>query len=259
MALGIQTNKFIFSTIIFSVTLHAAFVHASPQEIKFIKEYNGTFATTVKGESKSQPPYISVIRSKEGVTYLFNKFRKIRNLITHSKARHLELELLRNDFSSKMIVAILSHPTDNYEMTHIKMRNLESEQKIEVDLSYYHQDMEYPISPFKSIHYGFYLVKQSNFPVILNAKQIEEKTSKKEQSTLSLIYGTLQNWEDNGKKLVLIDSGERKKRVYYINGDLEEELQQYVGKFMALQGEIIKDSESVYEADFMVDKIVKIY
>ena len=245
--------------IILFVSLYAAFVHASPKTIKFIKEYHGNFVTTVKGTNLSQPPYISVIRSKDGVTYLFNKFRKIRNLTTHNKALHLERELLRNNFSSRMVIAVLSHPTDNYKIDKVKILEDENKQKIEVNAFYFHSDREYSIPPFKSIHYRFYVVKQSDLPVILNSERLKKKTKKSSKKPFKTIYGTLQNWEDHGKQLALINKRKRKKRVYYIKGSLQEDLKQYVGKFMALRGEVITDSESVYEADFMVKKIVKIY
>ena len=248
-----------FLPIILFVSLHAAFVHASPKRIKFIKEYTGNFITTVKGTNLGQPPYISVIRSKDGVTYLFNKFRKIRNLTTHNKALRLERELLRNDFSSRMVIAVLSHPTDNYKIDKVKILEDENKQKIEVNAFYFHSDREYSIPPFKSIHYRFYVVKQSDLPVILNSERIKKKTKKPSKKPFKTIYGTLQNWEDHGKQLALINKRKRKKRVYYIKGSLQEDLKQYVGKFMALRGEVITDSESIYEADFMVKKIVKIY
>ncbi len=248
-----------FLLIIFYIVFQSGFVHASPKTIKFIKEYNGSFVTTVKGTSLSQPPYISVIRSKDGVTYLFNKFRKIRNLATHNKALRLERELLRNDFSSRMVVAVLSHPTDNYKMDNVKMFELENKQRIEVKVSYFHRDREYFIPPFKSIHYRIYVVKKSDLPVILNAEHIKKKIKKSKKKPFKTIYGTLQNWEEHGKQLALINKSKRKKRVYYIKGSLQEDLKQYVGKFVALRGEVITDSESVYEADFMVKKIVKIY
>ena len=245
--------------IIFCIAFQSGFVYASPKKIKFIKEYHGNFITTVKGTNLGQPPYISVIRSKDGVTYLFNKFRKIRNLTTHNKALRLERELLRNDFSSRMVIAILSHPTDNYKIDKVKILEHEDKQKIEVKASYFHNDRDYSIPPFKSIHYRFYVVKQSDLPVILNSERIEKKIKKSSKKHFKTIYGTLQNWEEQGKQLALINKSKRKKRVYYIKGSLQEDLKQYVGKFMALRGEVITDSESIYEADFMVKKIIKIY
>ena len=249
---------FLFILIIASLVLINS-VHASPKRIKFIKEYTGNFITTVKGTNLGQPPYISVIRSKDGVTYLFNKFRKIRNLTTHNKALRLERELLRNDFSSRMVIAVLSHPTDNYKIDKVQMLEHESEEKIEVKAFYLHSERDYPIPPFKSIHYRFFVVKQSALPVILDSERIKKKIKKSSKKSFKTIYGTLQNWEDQGKQLALINKRKRKKRVYYIKGSLQEDLKQYVGKFMALRGEVIKDSESVYEADLMVKKIIKIY
>ena len=246
-------------TIMFFVSLHATFLHASPKKIKFIKEYRGNFITTVKGTNLSQPPYISVIRSKDGVSYLFNKFRKIRNITTHNRALRLERQLLRNDFSSRMVIAVLSHPTDNYKIDKVKILEHESKQKIEVKAFYFHSNREYSIPPFKSIHYRFYVVKHSDLPVILSSEHIKKKTKKLSKKPFKTIYGTLQNWENQGKQLALINKSKRKKRVYYIKGSLQEDLKQYIGKFMALRGEVIKDSESIYEADFMIKKIIKIY
>ena len=248
-----------FLAILFCIVFLQGLAHASPKKVKFLKEYRGYFVTTVKGTSKSLPPYLRVIRSKEGVSYLFNDFRKIRNLTTHNKALHLERVLVRNDFSKKMVVALLSQPTDNYKMEKVRIVEFESEQKLEVTASYFHNDKDYPIPPFKSIFYRFYVVKQSDLPVILNAELIKKKIKKSKKKPFKTIYGTLQDWEDNGKQLALINKSKRKKRVYYIKGSMQEELKQHVGKFLALRGEVIKDSESVYEADLTVKKIVKVY
>ena len=259
MLANYKKKLIIFFPLIFFISFYAGFVHASPKKIKIIKEYHGNFVTTVKGTNLSQSPYISVIRSKDGVTYLFNKFRKIRKLTTHNKALHLERQLLRNDFSSRMLIAVLSHPTDNYKIDKVKILEHENKQKIEVEAFYFHSDREYSIPPFKSIHYRFYVVKQSDLPVILNSERIKKKTKKPSKKPFKTIYGTLQNWEDHGKQLALINKSKRKKRVYYIKGVLQEKLRQYVGKYMALRGEVITDSESVYEADLFVKKIVKVY
>lgn len=231
----------------------------SPKNIKIYKEYHGKFLTTVKGISNSRPPYIRVIRSKEGINHLFNTFRKIRNLTTHNKARYLERALLKNNFSSKMVIAILSYPSDNYELDKVKILELEDEQKVEVKVSYFHKNKEYSIPPFKSIYYKFYVVKRNQLPVVLNPELAGEKTALPRKKKLKTIYGTLQNWDNHGKQLVLVNKKKRKKRAYYIKGSLQEELEKYVGKFMALRGEVTQDSESIYEADFLVKKIVKVF
>lgn len=248
-----------FLLIFFFAVFHPNFVHSSQKTVKIFKEYRGNFVTTVKGKSPSQLPYIKVVRSKEGITYLFNKFRKIRKFTTHNKALYLERELLKNNFSTKMIIAILSQPTDNYKFEKVKIFEHENDQMIEVKVSYFHKNREYSIPPFKSIFYRFYAVKQSHFPVVLNAGFARKKIPKSREKSLTTVYGTLQNWEDTGKQLALINKSKRKKRVYYIKGVLQEELKEHVGKFMGLRGEVTLDSESIYEADFLVKKIVKVY
>lgn len=245
--------------IFFLAVFHPGFVHASQKTVKIFKEYHGNFVTTVKGKSQSQLPYIKVIRSKEGITYLFNKFRKIRKLTTHNKALYLERELLKNNFSARMVVAIFSHPTDNYKFEKVKIVEHENDQRIEVKVSYFHKNKEYSVPPFKSIFYRFYVVKQSHLPVVLMAGLAQKKISKPRKKSFVTVYGTLQNWKDNGKQLALINKSKRKKRVYYIKGALQKELEQYIGKFMGLRGEVTLDSESIYEADFLVKKIVKVY
>ncbi len=248
-----------FLIIIFCIIFQSNFVFASPKKIKILKEYHGNFITNVKGIGESKPPYVRVVRSKKGINYLFNKFRKIRNLITHNKALYLERKLLKTNFSSKMVIAILSFPTDNYKITNIKIIEHENEKNIEVKVSYFHKNASYSIPPFKAIFYKFYVIKQSHLPVVLTAELINKKNPKKKKKSLTTMYGTLQKWGEQGEQLALINKSKRKKRVFYLKGTLLDELEQYVGKFIALRGEVTLDSESIYEADFLVTKIVKIY
>lgn len=254
-----RLNKLKFIIVILFVVFFKGFVYAAPKTVKIFKEYHGNFRTTVKGATQSQPPYIRVIRSKEGITHLFNQFRKIRNLVTHNKALNLERALSKKKFSSVMVIAILSHPTDNYTMEKIRIVEHESEQKIEVMVSYFHKNKEYAIPPFKSIFYRFYVVKNSPLPVLLSAKTEQKVVAKTKKESSQTVYGRLQNWDNYGKQLALIDRSKRKKRVFYIKGSLEEELRQYIGKFLALRGEVTFDSESIYEADLLVEKIVKVF
>lgn len=245
--------------IIFFIAFQIGLVPASAKTLKIKKEYSGKFTTAVKGISESKPPYVRVIRSKEGVAYLFNKFRKIRKLSTHNKALILERRLLKTNFSSRMIVAVLSQPMDNFKIEKIAIIENKEEQKIDLNVSYFHRNKSYKIPPFKSISYSFYLVKASDLPVVLNAVPSKKKTRKAKKKSLVNVSGTLQNWDNEGTRLALINKQKRKKRVYYIKGTLQEELREHLGKFMTLKGEVVRDSESIYEADFTVKKIVKVY
>lgn len=247
--------------ILFCILCSGTTIFASTKKIKILKEYQGKFVTTVKGLGQNQPPYLRVVRSKDGINYLFNKFRKIRNLVTHNKALLLERKLLKTNFSSKMVIAILSFPTDNYQIQKTKIIEFENKQEIEVKISYFHKSIKYSIPPFKSIFYKFYIIKQSNSPVVLSADPVYKKPTIKNKIPSITVYGTLQKWGEQNKQLALINKSKRKKRVYYINieGTLLNELEKHIGKFMALRGIATLDSESIYESDFLVEKIVKIY
>ncbi len=248
----------IFIIIFCIILLQGVVAFASTKNVKISIERQGKFVTNVKGIGRSQPPYLRVVRSKNGVSYLFNKFRKIRNVYTHSKALSLEKKMLAIDFKSKMIIAILSFPTDNFQFENIKIIEMENEQKIEVILSYLHKNIDYSIPPFKSIFYRFYVVKLSDFPVVLSSNLLQDQNSGKKKKTIK-ISGTLQKWGEKGDQLALVNKSRRKKRVYYIKGKLRDKLSQHVGQFMALKGEVTLDSESIYESDFLVKAIVKIY
>ncbi len=248
----------IFVIIFCIIFLQGVVAFASTKNVKIFKERQGKFVTNVKGIGRSQPPYLRVVRSKNGVSYLFNKFRKIRKLYTHYEVLSLERKLLAIDFKSKMVIAILSFPTDNFQFENIKIIEMENEQKLEVSLSYLHKNIDYSIPPFKSIFYRFYVVKQSDFPVVLSSNLLQDQNSEKEKKTIK-ISGTLQKWGEKGDQLALVNKSRRKKRVYYIKGKLRDKLAQHVGQFMALKGEVTLDSESIYESDFLVKAIVKIY
>lgn len=245
--------------VLFCILYPGTTVFASANRIKILKEYHGKFVTNVKGIGQNQPPYLRVVRSKEGINYLFNKFRKIRNLVTHNKTLFLERKLLKTNFSSQMVIAILSFPTDNYNIRKTKIIEYENKQKIEVKISYFHKNIEYSIPPFKSIFYKFYVVRHSDLPVVLTADPVYKKANEKKKKSSITMYGTLQKWGEQNEQLALINKSKRKKRVYYIKGTLLNDLGQYIGKFMALKGIVTLDSESIYESDFLVEKIVKIY
>ena len=254
-------DKLIFKNfvIIFCIIfLQGGVALASTKNVKIFKERKGKFITNVKGIGRSQPPYLRVVRSKNGISYLFNKFRKIRKLYTHNKVLSLEQKLLAIDFKSKMVVAVLSFPTDNYQFENIKIIEMENEQKIEVSLSYLHKNIDFSIPPFKSIFYRFYVVKQSDFPVVLSSNLLHDQKPEQKKKTVK-ISGTLQRWGEKGDQLALVNGRRRRKRVYYIKGKLRDKLEQHVGQFMALKGEVTLDSESIYESDFLVKAIVKIY
>ena len=83
---------------------------AEEKKIAVIKEIKDSLKTNIIGTSENTPPYVKIIRSKAGLEYLINDFKKIRNYIVFDKVIALERELSKINFNDLMLIAILTQP-----------------------------------------------------------------------------------------------------------------------------------------------------
>ncbi|MGK7344358.1 MAG: hypothetical protein ACNS63_00940 [Candidatus Nitrospinota bacterium M3_3B_026] len=228
------------------------------EKVPVTRRIEGSFLTNVAGSSLTQPPYIQVIRSREGLEYLLNGFERHKNRITKARIDNLRKRLSRLDYGKQMVVGVFSQPMDNYSISMNSILMDEKEKSIEVKVSYRHKMVNYRIPPKKSIHYVLAVVPKSDYPVILKADQVTTSSGAKETKIVT-VTGRLMPLRDDGLQLVPVVIKRGNKNSYYINGPKTEALSKHIGKVVTLEGAVSHERDSPYEWDFLVKKIVKIH
>lgn len=253
-----------FSSAVVSLAAASAFFfifaaqESFAEDVQVKRKLSGTFLTNVAGSSVNQPPYIQVIRSKEGLEYLLSEFERHKNRITKSRVDSIRKKLSGLDYDRNMLVGVFSQPMDNYRLSLDKM-TLDTESKaIDVEVSYQHKIKNYRIPPKKSIYYTLAVIPKSDYPVILDAKEIVSSKNKPDAKLIT-ITGRLMPISDDGLQLVPVVIKRGNKNSYYIKGDQAEPLSRHLGKVVTLQGTVSRERNSPYEWDFTVKRIVKIF
>lgn len=231
---------------------------AAAEEVPVTRRIEGSFLTNVAGSSLTQPPYIQVIRSREGLEYLLAGFERHKNRITKTRIDNLRKRLSRLDYEKQMVVGVFSQPMDNYKISVNGILMNEKNKSVEVKVSYRHKMVNYSIPPKKSIHYVLSVIPKSDYPVILKADQVTTSGRAKETRIVT-VTGRLMPLRDDGLQLVPVVIKRGNKNSYYINGPKTEALAKHIGKVVTLEGAVSHERDSPYEWDFMVKKIVKVH
>lgn len=235
---------------------------SSAEKVRVFKKASGSFITSVAGTSVTQAPYIQIIRSANGFDYTFLKFDRIKNKITKSRLKKLRKKIANVDFNKQMIVAIFSHPTDNYRMAIKSINYKQDDGFIQVDVTYQHNIRNYRIQPKKSIHYALAVIPKKPFPVVMSAKEEVSKKNKgkaKKASKAITVTGRLMALASGeGLQLVPVKIRRGSKNSYYIKGKQAEELEEFIGKVITLEGVASRDRDGPYEFDLEVKKVVKV-
>ncbi len=245
-------GRFVYALAVVIAT--ATFALAGPVSIK--NRFRDSMPTNVQGTSLSAPPYIQVIRSERGAAHLLNRFKSIKNRTTRSRLRKLKRQLKYVDFSKYMVIAVLSQPMDNYQIS-IKKIALE-DNVVKVNVSYRHELKNYSIPPKKTIYYEMAVVKKLPQPTFLEAHAVEVE-NKAEETMQVTVTGRLMPWKKEVYQLVPAKIRRGKKNSYYIRGEKLEELEPYLGKVVTLAGTVSHERDSPYESELTVQKVVKVY
>ncbi|VAX25357.1 hypothetical protein MNBD_NITROSPINAE02-685 [hydrothermal vent metagenome] len=229
------------------------------KNIKVIRKITGSLLTNTAGSSLTQPPYIQVMRSREGLEYLLARFEKIKNRITGKRVKKLRNQLARFNFKKHMLIGIITQPMDNYKITLHKIERTENPNMIDLKVSYRHKIRSLRIPPKKSIHYLFIVIPKSDHPVVLSATQVKETRKNAKPAKVVTVTGRLMQLRNNDLQLVPVVIRRGKKHSYYIRGPQANQLGGHVGKVVTLQGTVSHERVSPYEWDFTVSKVVKIF
>ncbi len=229
------------------------------KSVPIVRKIEGSFLTNVAGSSVTQPPYIQVMRSREGFDYAINGFERLKNRITQSRINYLKKQLKGLDFTKYMLVGVFSQPMDNYKMTLNRISVDDYNSSIEVSISYRHKIQNLRIPPKKSIHYVLVVVRKSDLPVILQATELVSSKNRK-PAKLITVTGRLMDFSGGSDlQLVPVVIKRGSKNSYYIKGEQAGPLRQYISKVVTLQGTVSRERNSPYEWDLTVMSIVKIY
>lgn len=232
---------------------------AFARKIKISRTITGSLLTNVAGSSVSQPPYIQVIRSREGFDYLMGRFERLKNRITRKRLNRLKAQMRGFDYDKSMLIGVFSQPMDNYKIKLEKVTIDPGGKAIDVKVTYRHKIRSLRIPPKKSIHYLFVVIPKSDFPVILSATQMAVSGKKKSKlAKVVTVTGRLMALTGNDLQLVPVVIRRGRKNSYYIRGDQALSLNQHVGKVVTLKGMVSHERNSPYEWDFTVSKVVKI-
>jgi hypothetical protein len=227
--------------------------------ISISREMSGSFITNVRGSSVTRPPYIQVIRSREGLEYTLSRFERFMKKVTQRRIDKLRKRLSNINYEKNMLVCIFSQPMDNFDLKIKSLSETEDGSAIEAFVSYRHKIKNIRIPPFKSIHYVMALVPKSDLPVILRSEEIVSSKNKKDTKKVTVTgrLMLLNNGTDLQLVPVVIKRGS--KSSYYVRGAQAEPLLKHVGKVVTLQGAVSIERDSPYEWDLTVARVVKIY
>jgi len=228
------------------------------QRMRILREWKGSLPTVNKGLGKDRPPYIKVFRDSEGLLFQIQKFRKIRNRITHARVTKLSKELRQIDFSRDMVVGIFSLPMDNCSFS-VK-RVIRANDRITVNLAYRHKVRSYSILPNLKIYYRIIIVKKNDLPVLLKVGTPPPKKKRElAEKRLQTIDGTLKRWENVRDSIGLERRIKGKEHLYYIRDPRWiRELTPSLGKRIRVKGYILQAPGSIYEAEIKIREVIKI-
>ncbi len=227
--------------------------------IAISREMKGSFITTVRGSSVTQPPYIQVIRSREGLEYTLSRFERFKKKITQKRIDKLRKKLSNTNYKKNMLVCVFSPPMDNFKMNIKSLAENEDGSAIEAIVTYIHKIKNVRIPPFKSIHYVMAIIPKSDLPVILRSEEIFSSKNRKDTKKVTVTgrLMLLNNGVDLQLVPVVIKRGS--KNSYYVKGAQAKPLLKHVGKVVTLKGAVSIERDSPYEWDLTVDRVVKIY
>lgn len=232
---------------------------AEAGSVKIHRKIKGSFLTNVAGSSVSQPPYIQVIRSRDGLDYTLSRFGKLKNKITQRRIDYLQRQLAGLDFDKVMIIGIFSQPMDNFNISVGDVTVDDGRGAMEVEVSYTHKIKNLRIPPKKSIHYTLLITPKSDLPVTLKA--IERVRSKKRKDAkLITVTGRVMKY-GGGEELQLVPVVIKRgnKNSYFLKGGMADSLFEHTGKVVTLRGTLSRERNSPYEFDLTVKKIVKVF
>lgn len=229
---------------------------AEEKKIAVIKEIKDSLRTNIIGTSENSPPYVKIIRSKAGLEYLLNDFKRIRNYAVFDKVTALERELSRINFNDLMLIAILTQPMDNYTLDVKGVFKNDSEKKLEVRVDYGHIERNYDIPPKKSIYYHMLVINKNNLPIFLKVKNLQNRKALASNPSV-FVTGRLLFWKYQDLQLVPLKIQRKKSKIYYIKGKQALKLEKYVGKVVTLKGKVSNENDSPYELDLEVEKVVE--
>lgn len=246
---------------LFATLLNLLFLYgiASSEEKKMpiVKEFKDSLQTNIIGTSENSPPYAKIIRSKAGIEYMLNDFKRIRNYTVFDKITVLEKELGRINFDNFMLIAVMTQPIDNYTLDVKGIFMSEVEKKLEVRVDYKHVERTYDIPPKKSIYYHMAVIKKTDLPVFLKVRNLQHKKALASSPSI-IVTGRLLYWKYQDLQLVPLKIQRKKSIIYYIKGRQALKLERYVGKVVTLKGKISREKDSPYEADLGVEKVVEV-
>lgn len=231
-----------------------ATVSANAANLSASHHLNDSLPTNVLGTSLTEPPSLTVIRSERGAIYFANKF-KANNLVTHSRLSKLKRHLRRINYDKKMVIVVLSKPTDNYEIGIKKIALKDG--VINVDVTFKHEVKDYSIPPKKAVYYTLVAVDKLSEPVLLNAKEIKTVGDVKDRTKVT-VTGRLMRYTDDTYQLIPVKIRRGQKNSYYIKGDKVAELEPYLGKVITLDGTISHAKDGPYESELNVTKLVRV-
>ncbi|MBF0170771.1 MAG: hypothetical protein HQK87_06755 [Nitrospinae bacterium] len=226
---------------------------------------SGQFLTNVAGTSVTQPPYIQVMRSREGFEYTLSQFASLKNRTTQQRIQELRRQVTGIDWSRQMIIGLFSPPMDNFALTLTRLSrqtrgggDIRDAGTIIVEVKYRHEVKSYSIPPKKTIDYQMLVVAKSDLPVILRATEEIIRNGGSGRTALT-VTGRLMPLTGDDLQLVPEVIKRGNKNCYYIRGEQALRLEQYIGRVITLQGTVSPERNSPYEFELDVEKVLKLY
>ncbi len=250
-------SRLLIISIITAIILSAQLSIA--KSVRIYRKHSGSFLTNVVGSSVTEPPYIQVIRSRDGFDHFISKYERLKNRTTQRRIDKLRSNFYWLDYRRYMIIGIFTKPMDNYELKLNRIDKSDDGKVIEAHVTYKHKVRAMHIPPKKSVHYIMVAVKKSNLPVLLLADTKENNGKKKpnEQVTVTGRLMTISGSADLQLVPTRIKRGN--KDSYFIKGDQAESLRKHAGKVVTLRGTVSHETDSPYEWDLTVDDVKKVY
>lgn len=236
------------------------FTVVDAKDITIIRRLEGSFLTDTSGVSVTQPPYIQVIRSKDGFDYLMSRFDKMSNRVTKGRVEYLRKQMVSMDYNKHMLIGVFSQPMDNYKMT-LEGVNMDSANRsIEVSIFYQHNEVGQGEAPAKSIYYIIAVAQRSENPVTLLATEVEGTKDTPTAKLLTVTGRVMPVESGTGLQLAPVVVRRQAKSSYFIRDESGMKmLERYIGMVVTLQGTVSRERDNLHQWELEVKKIVRVY
>jgi len=248
----------VMRSIVFAAALAGLVIRPSAamaEKFPIISVNDGSFTTHVSESPSTQPPYIQVVRSSDGLDNVLSQFERLRGSHARYTLDNIRRKYGKLDYSQKMLLTIFTQPASGYSMRVTKAEKDESGGVIKVEVKYSISSTAYKALK-KSVYFILLVTPKSDLPVMLITEQ--EKKGKVKARKMVEVTGVLMEYGGGKIQLVAYSKSKGKRKTYYIKEPDMETLAPLIGMKVTLEGEEVRREISAYEKELIYERVVQV-